>query len=101
MFDYESRVRKAKKAISVIKDYLQDTKQCNVLDIGCSTGIMTNVYSEHFDKIIGIDIDKEAIKYASENFKNKNLTFITASFNDINIEKDDLILLPAHIYMNK
>jgi len=99
MFDYESRVRKAKKAISVIKDYLQDTKQCNVLDIGCSTGIMTNVYSEHFDKIIGIDIDKEAIKYASENFKNKNLTFIEASFNDINIEKRRFdIITCSHIY---
>ena len=42
MFDYETRLKKSKKAICIITDHLSDTKNLNLLDIGCSTGIMTN-----------------------------------------------------------
>ena len=41
MYENESRIQKAKKVISVIRDSIGETKDKQLLDIGCSTGIMT------------------------------------------------------------
>ncbi len=99
MFDFEVRVKKSKKAINVITDHLHETKDLNLLDIGCSTGIMTNEYSKYFNKTVGIDIDKEAINYAVENFTNKTLTFLEASYDDKKIGKDRFdVITCSHIY---
>jgi len=99
MFDYETRLKKSKKAICIITDYLSDTKNLNLLDIGCSTGIMTNEYSKYFTEIIGIDIDKEAVEYAMKNFKKKNLTFLEGSYDSESIEMKRFdVITCSHIY---
>ena len=54
MYDSKKRILKAKKTIKILKDYLKETKEYNLLDIGCSTGIMTNEYSKHFKEVIGL-----------------------------------------------
>ena len=64
MFDESQRITKAKKTISVLEDFLTETNNLTLLDIGCSSGIMTYEYAKKFKKIIAIDIDKQAINYA-------------------------------------
>ena len=99
MFDLDIRVKKSKKAINVIKDHLHELKDLNLLDIGCSTGIMTNEYSKYFSKTIGIDIDKEAINYALKNFNNQKITFFQASYDDERITKQRFdVITCSHIY---
>ena len=49
----------SKKVLSVITDFVGETKDKDLLDIGCSTGIMTNYYSDYFKSIDAIDIDAE------------------------------------------
>jgi len=69
VYDIAKRTQKAKKVLAVLSDYLKEVnfKNLSLLDIGCSTGIMTKFYHKKFGKVIGIDIDKPAIDYAIHN----------------------------------
>ena len=49
MYDKKARIKKAKKTLAVLLDYyLEKTSDLRLLDIGSSTGIMTNEYSKFF-----------------------------------------------------
>ncbi|OGJ20259.1 hypothetical protein A3K73_08305 [Candidatus Pacearchaeota archaeon RBG_13_36_9] len=71
-------------------------KPCKVIDVGCGEGFYS-IYlsSEKFD-VLGIDISKNAIKYAKENAKKAgvNIKFKAMDFNDLSEikEKFDFVL---------
>ena len=99
LFDSKQREQKANKILSVLTDYLGNLDSLSLLDIGCSTGIMTNVLSARFGKIVGIDIDEEGVSFARWNFTKGNLTFVMSDvlnspFSD---ESFDVIAC-SHIY---
>ena len=76
MYNQKEREQKAKKIIAVLKDWRKiDLRRATVLDIGCSTGIMTSYIAQYCKKIIGIDIDRKAIGFANKSFKKPNLLF--------------------------
>ena len=52
MYDQDERIKKANKTIAVLKDYLKEISTLTLLDIGSSTGIMTNEYAKHFKNVI-------------------------------------------------
>ena len=43
---------KANKTILILKDYLKSTSKLTLVDIGSSTGIMTNEYAKCFKTVI-------------------------------------------------
>ncbi len=58
LFDPAGRLEKAAKVVAVLSDYFGPrTQQACVVDIGCSTGIMTRSFSEAFGSVIGLDND--------------------------------------------
>ncbi|MGB1077412.1 MAG: class I SAM-dependent methyltransferase, partial [Bdellovibrionales bacterium] len=62
-----------------ISAHLLLDEEAHIVDMGCETGEMAFALS-HIKpnwKITAIDADAQAIKYAKEHYKNKNLTFIT------------------------
>jgi len=62
--------------VLVLRNYLcSDLKTLNLLDIGCSTGIISDYLSHYFGSVVGIDIDRPAVKYASATFQKDNLSF--------------------------
>jgi len=75
MYDVQKRRKKAAKTIRILQDYLGDLADLTLLDIGCSTGFMTQVYSEHFAQVTGIDIDESAIHFATHQNTARNLNF--------------------------
>jgi len=75
MYEEKSRIDKAIKAEKVLKDSFIQLKNLTVLDIGSSTGIITNYFSKKVKKIVGIDIDQKAINFATKNNKNKNASY--------------------------
>jgi len=76
MYNQKEREQKAEKILAVLKDWKKiDLRRAAVLDIGCSTGIMTSYIAQHCKKIIGMDIDRKAIDFANESFKKPNLLF--------------------------
>ena len=99
MYDVEIRTQKALKALSIIDDFKIDTDGLTLLDIGCSSGIMTKIYSNYFSKTIGIDIDKSAIDFAINNFDQKNLKFFNISYNNSELVKKKFdVITCSHIY---
>ena len=65
-----------------------------ILDVGCGLGFCTNEIKKFYDysDVLGIDVSKDAIQYASEYFKDCRFLNLTVDPNVSNLEKDfDLI----------
>ena len=74
MYDLKMRQQKAKKIIAVLEEYYdQKLDNLSLLDIGCSTGMISAELSKRFATVVGIDIDSQAIEYAKSNFQNNHL----------------------------
>ena len=100
MYDRESREKKARTMVAVLKDFIQtDCQSLKAIDIGCSTGIITNYLSKCFGKVIGIDIDKNAVEFAMHNFHKNNLEFTLCDSMDIKYPENTFdIAICAHVY---
>lgn len=87
------------KRVAEMKIATQSLKPINVLDIGCGNGFMT----QHLpgDRIVGIDISRKAIDYAS-NRGIPNAVFLCGSIqNAVSLcvgEKFDLICITGVLY---
>lgn len=97
--DIKGRTQKFKKILSIIKDFHTVTQSINCLDIGCSSGIITSSLGEHFQMVIGIDIDQEAVQYAKNHFSSSRVQFLIADsmglpFSDNSID----VIICNHIY---
>jgi SAM-dependent methyltransferase len=58
LFDPAGRLEKAAKVVAVLSDYFGSrSSQVTVVDIGCSTGIMTRHFAGAFGCVIGLDND--------------------------------------------
>ena len=53
--------------------------EARVLDIACGEGYGTHYLSTLCKEVVGVDIDVEAIKHASNKYSNSNLSFIQSS----------------------
>lgn len=47
-----------------------------VVDIGCSIGVGSNILSQNARHVWGIDVNEEAIKFATDTFARSNLSFM-------------------------
>ncbi|MBU1076239.1 MAG: class I SAM-dependent methyltransferase [Spirochaetes bacterium] len=92
------KIFKAKKILAILKDYFKNmlsNKTC--LDIGSSSGIITNYLGAYFKKTIGIDIDEHAIKKSKKLLPNVSLMVgdaLNLSFQDNSID----VIICNHIY---
>lgn len=100
VFDVEGRVRKARTTLAVLEDYLsRDLKELSLLDVGGSTGIIDNELTKHFGKVVGIDIDDGAIKYAREHFEAENLFFQVGDAMALEFEDESVdVVVCSHVY---
>ena len=100
MYDHESRTRKARTMVAVLGDFWgPDLKSLKLLDIGCSTGVISNVLSNHFGYVTGIDIDQPAVAYASEKFRKDNLSFLQSDSLNINQPDNQFdVVICAQVY---
>jgi len=100
VYDQENRERKARTMLAVLEDFLQKPlADCNVLNVGGSAGAIDNFLADHVRRVIGIDIDDEAIEYARQKFKKDNLEFQVA--DALNLPFDDAsfeIVICSHVY---
>ena len=91
-YDKIYNYQKSNKSIHEITNFIKNImskveKRDNFLDIGCGTGIYTNLIHEYFNKSIGIDPCKSMI----EKCENKNIDFQCAFLNEINRENYNFI----------
>lgn len=84
ILEESGRLRIARQFESLIKIELGNTKTKNCLDVGCSSGIITNYLAKNFKKIIGVDVDTAAVAKSSGNcmvYDGKKLPFANNSFD--------------------
>ena len=100
MYNRKDREKKALTVISVLKDfYSGNIENLTVLDIGSSTGIIANVLSKHFGKVVGVDIDKPAVKYAANQFRDINISFSVADSMELAFKADQFdVAVCAQVY---
>ena len=101
MYDNKSREQKGMRIVRTLEDYYgkEKIKKLNVLDVGTSTGIIDNILAKSFGKVTGTDIDKEAIQFASKNFKRKNLKFKVEDAMKLSFKSNSFdVVICTHVY---
>lgn len=103
MHDSAQRRHKASKTIAVILDYLsksgKDGRDLSLLDIGCSTGFMSQAYAQHFRHVTGVDIDRSAIEHAAQRFSADNVEFLVRDSMNMGFADNSYdVVTCTHIY---
>jgi 2-polyprenyl-3-methyl-5-hydroxy-6-metoxy-1,4-benzoquinol methylase len=100
MYNKNIREQKAKKIISILSDYYRSKlKNLCVLDIGSSTGFISYYISNYFREVVGIDIDKPAVKFAKKQRKRDNARFVIGDSMNLSFYSSSFdIVICAHIY---
>lgn len=103
MFDESGRLQKARKTVVVILDALRqagiDPRETRLLDIGCSTGILTRHYAGFFGEVVGIDIDDGAVEWARRNRAADNVAYRIGDSMDLPFQFGEFDLITCtHIY---
>lgn len=99
LYDLKQREQKANKILSILIDYLGNLDKLCLLDVGCSTGIMTNLLSHRFKSTIGIDIDEEGVAFAKQKFSRDNLTFSVKDAMNMEFPDNFIdVITCSHIY---
>ena len=91
MYNEKVRIKKAEKTIAVLKDYFKEVSSLTLLDIGSSTGIMTNEYAKNFKTVIGVDLDTTAIDYSINQYKSENIKFICSPIEELDLPSSSLV----------
>lgn len=100
MLNEESRRQKASKIISVLQHFLgrENLDGLTALDIGCSTGFISDELHKAGAKVTGLDIDEPGLTAARERFGDK-IDFICAGGEDIPTPPQSFdIVIFNHIY---
>ncbi len=91
-YDKKSRIQKAKKIVAVLKDYhRQNAKRLSdssCLDLGCSVGIITRHLGKYFKKVVGVDVDEQAIRMAKKQTGSKNVNYKISKEKELPFSND-------------
>jgi ubiquinone/menaquinone biosynthesis C-methylase UbiE len=103
MFDELGRLQKARKTVAIMLHVLKqdgvEPGETRLLDIGCSTGILTRHYAEFFGKVVGIDIDDGAVEWARRNRVADNVSYRVADSMELPFLTGEFDLVTCtHIY---
>lgn len=100
MYDQAVREEKAERIVKILKDYYgKNLKNLTLLDIGSSTGIMDNILARSFKKVIGTDVDTEAIKFAKNSFHRRNLFFFVKDAMQLDLPSNSFdVVICAQVY---
>ena len=84
---------------SIINGYISFFKFKNILDVGCGEGILfSKINPELYDKYVGIDVSKTAIK-SFQKIKNKKTELVISDLTKYNSNKKfDLIIFCESLY---
>ena len=74
------------------KEYLKGKKRLDILEVGCGYGYLSYAMSKLGHNVTGIDISKNAIKFAKSNFGGNYIADSLENFNSKNNQKFDLIV---------
>lgn len=74
--------------INIIKKYI-DREIQNVVDLGCGTGLSTNIWSDISQKVIGVEPSLDMLNVAKKKH-NKNISFINAYSDNTGLDDNSI-----------
>lgn len=80
---FQVNTLQAEKLYKLALDYANITKNDLVLDLYCGTGTISILASEYAEKVIGIELNKEAVKDANENKKLNSISNVEFYAGDV------------------
>jgi ubiquinone/menaquinone biosynthesis C-methylase UbiE len=99
ILDPKRRLLVARQIGLILKDYFNGRSftKMRLLDVGCSSGIITDYLAGSFAKAYGVDIDKKAIP--AKKIQSKNLTFKIGDATRLNFPKNYFdVVICNHVY---
>ena len=77
LFDAAGREKKAEKVVAVCRHFsFRPLHELTCLDLGSSTGIMTERFARYFGKVIAIDVDKVGLRSGMMQSRMSNISYI-------------------------
>lgn len=100
MYSDEGRVRKATTTRLILADtFGEKLSRVDVLNVGCSTGIIDAELAPFVGSLTGIDIDAKAVAFAQSNHLAHNLAFKVGDAMNIDAPDESFdIVLCAQVY---
>jgi SAM-dependent methyltransferase len=96
----EGRERKARTMALVLRDFLgRRLATASVLDVGAAAGFIDHYLAAHVARVIGIDIDADAIRHAQQNCVAPNLRFQVGDAMDLDFPDESFdVVLCTNVY---
>lgn len=100
VYDRENRERKARTMLAVLTDFVTGPlAECDILNVGGSAGAIDNYLADHARRVVGVDIDDDAIRHAQATFRKENLEFRVADALDLPFADESFdIVICSHVY---
>lgn len=98
IYDYQNKIRLARQIEHILIGFLnrQSMKKMICLDIGCTTGNITNYISTLFRTTTGIDVDEPAIRKAKKQYKKKGLKFEVGNGENLKYKSNSFDVVVCH-----
>lgn len=88
ILEKKERLRVATQIIKVLKVHLGRLDNLVCLDMGCSSGIISNYLAAYFKQVVGVDVDESAIKIAKRGSIKTNLSFQVMTGENLQIKSE-------------
>lgn len=97
--DRESRLRKAEKIIYALTKLASPPLAASIcLDLGCSSGTITNALAPLFERTIGMDYDEEALNHVDQSSSTRS-TFLRGDAMDLPFASSSTdVIICAQVY---
>jgi ubiquinone/menaquinone biosynthesis C-methylase UbiE len=100
LHDSESRLKKADKVLAVCEHFSpRPLDELVCLDVGASTGIMTERFARHFKRVIALDVDRNGLRSGANNSRMSNIDYICSDGAKLALVDESIdIVICNHIY---
>jgi ubiquinone/menaquinone biosynthesis C-methylase UbiE len=100
LLDRNHKSPKVNKMLAVLQDAgLLGRPDGIALDLGCSGGFFCEGLAQHFQRVVGIDIDSAAIDFAKENSVSSNVEYLLINSDDIPFPDQSVeLIICNHVY---
>ena len=101
LLDYEYKRPKVEKMLAILRDAgsIVAEKKPLAVDIGCSGGFFTSAIAPYFKEVIGVDIDRHALRSASEQRHHGNLHYLAADSLNLPLADTSVdLVICNHVY---
>ena len=100
LYDIPQREKKADKVIAVCRHFsFRPLSELVCLDLGASTGIMTERFAQNFKKVIALDIDKIGLNWGKSYCHQNNLFYLCSDGAEIALADNSIdVVICNQIY---